>query len=99
MVYSSRIGQKEEMMSKIFVRERRHIGQGAGRPRFAIVALEGADLKIYAPHVRKAELEKLAEAVGAEIVYLPRGEKAEQDETSEEAGKGKRRRGKWGGQG
>ena len=43
-------------MSKIFVRERRHIGQGAGRPRFAIVAIEGADLKVYAPHIRKAEL-------------------------------------------
>jgi hypothetical protein len=86
-------------MSKIFVRERRHIGQGAGRPRFAIVAVEGADLKVYAPHIRKTELENLAVAVGAEIVYLPRGEKASGEEGQEEAGKGKRRRGKWGGQG
>jgi len=85
-------------MSKIFVRERRHIGQGAGRPRFAIVAIEGADLKVYAPHIRKAELEKLAEAIGAEVVYLPRGEKTEQEE-DKEAGKGKRRRGNWGRQG
>ena len=86
-------------MSKIFVRERRHIGQGAGRPRFAIVAVEGADLKVYAPHVRKAELEKLAEELGTQIVYLPRGEKAGQEEGEEEAGKGKRRRGNWGRQG
>jgi len=86
-------------MSKIFVRERRHIGQGAGRPRFAIVAIEGIDLKVYAPHIRKTELEKLAEAVGAEVVYLPRGEKAGSEEGQEEAGKGRRRRGKWGGQG
>jgi hypothetical protein len=88
-------------MSKIFVRERRHIGQGAGRPRFAIVAVEGADLKVYAPHVRKAELEKLAEALSAEVVYLPRGEKAESEPAEEEAGKGKgkRRRGSWGRQG
>ena len=86
-------------MSKIFVRERRHIGQGAGRPRFAIVAVEGADLKVFAPHIRKAELEKLAEAVGAEVIYLPRGEKAGSEEEKAEAGKGKRRRGKWGGQG
>lgn len=85
-------------MSKIFVRERRHIGQGAGRPRFAIVAVEGAELKVYAPHIRKAELEKLAEAIGAEVVYLPRGEKTEK-EVGEEAGKGKRRRGNWGRQG
>ena len=86
-------------MSKIFVRERRHIGQGAGRPRFAIVAVEGVDLKVYAPHIRKAELEKLAEAVAAEVVYLPRGEKAGDEEEQAEAGKGKRRRGKWGGKG
>ena len=86
-------------MSKIFVRERRHIGQGAGRPRFAIVAIEGVDLKVYAPHIRKSELEKLAEAVGAEVIYLPRGEKAGGEEDHEEAGQGKRRRGKWGGQG
>jgi hypothetical protein len=86
-------------MSKIFVRERRDIGQGAGRPRFAIIAVEGADLKVYAPHIRKAELEKLAEEVGAQIVYLPRGEKAGQEEHNEEAGKGKRRRSGWGRQG
>lgn len=86
-------------MSKIFVRERRHIGQGAGRPRFAIVAVEGADLKVYAPHIRKAELEKLAEELQAQIVYLPRGEKAAAEEDQEQAGKGKRRRGSWGRQG
>jgi hypothetical protein len=86
-------------MSKIFVRERRDIGKGAGRPRFAIIAVEGADLKVYAPHIRKAELEKLAEDIGAQIVYLPRGEKASQEEGGEEAGKGKRRRRGWGRQG
>ena len=86
-------------MSKIFVRERRDIGKGAGRPRFAIIAVEGADLKVYAPHIRKAELEKLAEDIGAQIVYLPRGEKAGQEEGGEEAGKGKRRRGGWSRQG
>ena len=67
-------------MSKIFVRERRHIGKGAGRPRFAVVAVEGSDLKVFAPHVRKAELEALAAAVGAEVIYLPRGEKASPEE-------------------
>ena len=78
-------------MSKIFVRERQHVGQGAGRPRFAVVAVEGIDLKIYIPHIRKIELEKLAEAVGAEVVYLPRGEKAGEQEQPEGGRHGRRR--------
>jgi len=78
-------------MSKIFVRERQHVGQGAGRPRFAVVAVEGTDLKVYIPHIRKIELEKLAEAVGAEVVYLPRGEKAGEQEQPEGGRRGRRR--------
>ena len=76
-------------MSKIFVRHRRHVGQGAGRPRFAIVAAYGLDLKLYRTFVRRAELEKIATETGAEIVYLPRGEHAEEDDTAPE---GRRRR-------
>lgn len=80
-------------MSKIYVRERGHVGKGAGRPRFAILAVAGADLKIYQMHVRKAELEKLAEDLGAEIVYLPRGEQAgDEDEEHNGRGQGRRRR-------
>ena len=79
-------------MAKIFVRERRQVGQGAGRPRFAVVAVEGIDLKVYTPHVRKAELEKLAEAVGAEIVYLPRGEHTGEHSEGEGGHGGRRRR-------
>ena len=78
-------------MSKIYVRERQHVGPGAGRPRFAVVAVEGTELKIYIPHIRKIELEKLAEAVGAEIVYLPRGEKAGEQEQPESGRHGRRR--------
>lgn len=79
-------------MSKIFVRERRHVGKGAGKPRFAVVAVLGADLKVFAPHIRKSELEALAEAVGAELVYLPRGEKAEGEDGGEEGGSRRRKR-------
>ena len=61
-------------MSKIFVRQRRHVGEGAGRPRFAIVAVQGADLKVFKTRLRRAELEKIAAEVEAELVYLPRGE-------------------------
>ncbi len=78
-------------MAKIFVRERRHVGQGAGRPRYVVVAVEGTDLKVYTPHIRKIELEKLSEAIGAEVVYLPRGEHA--GERGEgEGGRGRHRR-------
>ncbi len=70
-------------MGKIFVRERQNVGKGAGRPRFAVVAVEGIDLKVYTQHIRKIELETLAEAVGAEVVYLPRGENAGDQEHGE----------------
>ncbi len=77
-------------MSKIFVRERGNVGKGDATPRFEIVGVTGADLKIYLSHVRKLEVEKIAADVGAEIVYLPRGEGGEKGEKP--AGK-KRRKG------
>jgi hypothetical protein len=77
-------------MGKIFVRERRHAGQGTGRPRFAIVAVQGADLKVFKSRVRRAELEAIAGAIDAEIVYLPRGEQAAGPEGK--VGRGRRHR-------
>jgi hypothetical protein len=61
-------------MSKLFVRERRQVGAGAGQPRFRIVASEGLNMRIYVPHMRRIELEQLATASGAEIIYLARGD-------------------------
>ena len=77
-------------MSKIFVRERRHAGRGTGRPRFAIVAVQGTDLKVFRSRVRQAELDTLAAEIGAEIVRLPRGEQGEDPQG--EGGRGRRRR-------
>ena len=77
-------------MSKIFVRERRHAARGTGRPRFAIVAVQGADLKVFKSRVRQAELEAMAAAIDAEIVYLPRGEK--DSGPDDESGRGRRHR-------
>ena len=68
-------------MAKIFVRERNRVEKGEGLPRFAIVGVEGSDLKFFQVHVRKSELDAIAEAVGAEVVMLPRG-------TGENAGEG-----------
>ena len=79
-------------MSKIFVRHRRHVSQGAGRPRFAIIAAQGSDLKVFKTRVRRAELEKIAAEIGAEVVYLPRGERVEEPEDSSTRGQGRRRR-------
>jgi hypothetical protein len=68
--------QKEQNMTKIFVRHRRRAGKGEKRPRFAIVAIEGAELTVYRSRVRRRELETIASEIGAEIVYLPMGEHA-----------------------
>lgn len=62
-------------MGKIFVRERRKVKKGTKKPRFAVVAVSDLNLKVYHSHIRRAELEKLAEELGAEIVELPRGAK------------------------
>jgi hypothetical protein len=78
-------------MSKIFVRERRKVGEGAGTPRFEIVAVTGVDLKVYHSHIRKVEIEKIAADTNAEIVYLPRGEGDGQGERT--SGRGRRRGG------
>jgi hypothetical protein len=61
------------MASKIFVRERRKVEKGEKKPRFRVVGVSGGDLKIYTRHVRKKELEHIAGATGAEVVYLKAG--------------------------
>ena len=68
-------------MAKIFVRERTRVGKGEGLPRFAVVGVHGSDLTFFQLHVRKSELDAIAQAVGAEVVMLPRG-------TGENAGEG-----------
>ena len=58
------------MASKIFVRERRKIEKGEKKPRFRVLGVSRGDLKIYVHHIRKKELDQLAKAVGAEVVYI-----------------------------
>ena len=81
-------------MSKIFVRERRHAGRGTGRPRFAIVTVQGGDLKMFKSRVRQTELEAIAAAIDAEIVHLPRGEQGESAEGEGGHGRRHHRRGR-----
>lgn len=60
-------------MATIFVRERRKVEKGEKKPRFRVVGVHGTDLKIYVEHVRKKELDQLAEATGSTVVYLKAG--------------------------
>lgn len=60
-------------MAKIFLRERNRANEETGRPRFAVVGVQGTDLKIFKSKVRRKEIEQIAEGIGAELVYLERG--------------------------
>lgn len=60
-------------MAKIFYRERNRVGEGDRQPRFAVVGVQGTDMTFFQFHLRKGELEAIAQAIGAELVALPRG--------------------------
>jgi len=64
------------MAKQIFYRERVKVQEGSQTPRFRIIAVAGIDMKIYADHLRKKELEQLAKATGAELVALKRDKKS-----------------------
>ncbi|OPY30746.1 MAG: hypothetical protein A4E28_00149 [Methanocella sp. PtaU1.Bin125] len=59
---------------KIFVRGRTKVQEGSRTPRYRVVATEGVDLRFHADHLRKTDLETIAENLGAEIIYLPERE-------------------------
>ena len=61
------------MATKIFVRERRKVEKGEKKPRFRVVGVSGGDLKIYAEHFRKKELEQIAQETGAALIWLDAG--------------------------
>jgi hypothetical protein len=73
------------MTGKIFYRDRRKVGEGEKKPRFKLVAVAGVDLKVFGKHLRKKELEHIAEAVGAELILLNQGEKSEEEEVEIES--------------
>ncbi len=58
-------------MNKIFVRKRRKIQKGEKKPRFRVVGVSGSNLKIYTKHIRKTELDAIANEASAQIVFLP----------------------------
>lgn len=62
------------MSTMIFVRERRKVEKGEKKPRFRVVGVQGGDLKLYADHIRKKELDQICAATGAKLVMLDAGE-------------------------
>ncbi len=74
-------------MAKIFYRERNKVGAGDQQPRFAVVGVQGTDMTFFQFHLRKGELEAIAQAIGADLVILPRGR---DEHAGEEGGGGKR---------
>ncbi|PIF02915.1 MAG: hypothetical protein CR990_00515 [Desulfococcus sp.] len=61
------------MTSKIFYRERRKVKEGEKKPRFRVAAVLDCNMKIYADHLRREELEHLAEEAGARLIPLRTG--------------------------
>ena len=72
------------MAAKIFYRERTKVGEEEKKPRFMLVAVAGVDLKVFAKHVRKSELEQIAQGVNAELVLLARKKGPHCEEDDEE---------------
>lgn len=58
------------MSGKIFYRERTKVKEGAESPRFRIIGVADANLKIYADHLRKKEIEQIARETGCDLVQL-----------------------------
>ncbi|MBP1750752.1 MAG: putative cytosolic protein [Deltaproteobacteria bacterium] len=71
------------MAGKIFYRERRKAAEGKKQPRFQLVGVADVNLKVYGKHLRRSELEQIANAVGAELVLLTHGDKKFKDEDVE----------------
>ena len=73
------------MAGKIFYRERVKVGKGEKKPRFFLVGVADINLKIYAKHLRKNELEEIAGAIGAELILLKGGEGKYEEEVEVES--------------
>lgn len=63
--------------AKIFIRQRLATGEGDKKPRFVVVGVAGTDLKIFTKHIRKMEIEQIAEAINADLVLLQAGKDEE----------------------
>ncbi len=58
------------MAGKIFYRGRVKVGKEEKKPRFRVIAAADLNINIYAQHLRRSELEQIAESVGAELIHM-----------------------------
>ncbi len=72
------------MAGKIFYRERTKVDKGEKKPRFRMVATADLKLKIYVEHLRRSELEQIAQSVGAELILLKQDTEGKYKEEVEE---------------
>jgi len=70
--------------AKIFVRERRKIGEKEKKPRYFVVAVAGVDLVVKARHIRKMEIEEIASVIGADVVYLQAGKDSPEEDDDDD---------------
>jgi hypothetical protein len=84
--------RSNDMAGKIFYRERRKVGKGKKKPRFAITAVYKLDLSVTAEHFKKSELEQIAAATGSELVLLTSKDKSHKygEEYGTDKGKGRK---------
>lgn len=68
------------MEPMIFVRERRKVEKGEKKPRFRICGVSGLNLKVYASHMRKMELDEMAGHLGAKVIVLHSGKEEKKEE-------------------
>jgi hypothetical protein len=73
------------MTMKIYVRERTKGQEGGRNPRFRVIATEGGELRFHAAHLRKADIETIANDLGAQVVYLPGREHIEKKKMKAES--------------
>lgn len=45
--------------AKIFIGERRKVGEGEKKLRYPVVGVAGTDLRIHAQHIRKMEIDQI----------------------------------------
>jgi hypothetical protein len=78
-------------MPTIFVRERRKIETGEKKPRYRVVGVHDVNLRIYVEHIRKRELDQLAEAAGANVVILKAGKEEKEKGKEKKEHKGRQK--------
>jgi len=72
------------MPGHIFYRERVKNLEERKQPRYKMIAVAGVDLRVFGKHLRRSELDQIANKIGAELVLLTHGDKKYKQEEEDE---------------